>query len=99
GAGPVVMGTIGEGRTRDAGAQEASLTDTNVTPAGSVSASTTPVAGDGPPFVTTRLYVRLCPTTGWAGMCVFVTARSAIAGGACTVVCSIAALLPAFGSP
>ena len=66
------------------------LTETKVTPAGKASETITPVAGDGPLFVTTILYVRLLETMAGFGEAVFVTARFALVGPATirnTVLC------------
>ena len=54
------------------------LAEMKVTPAGSVSVNTALVAGDGPLFVTTILYVRLADTIAGFGDAVFVTARFAL---------------------
>ena len=54
------------------------LAETKVTPAGSVSVMTVFVAGEGPLFVTTILYVRLAATIAGFGEAVFVIARFAL---------------------
>jgi hypothetical protein len=54
------------------------LAEMKVTPGGSVSVNTALVAGDGPLFVTTILYVRLVDKIAGFGDAVFVTARFAL---------------------
>ncbi len=51
--------------------------ETNVTEPGSVSVTTTPVASDGPRFVTVTAYVTLLPATTGSTRSVFVIVRSA----------------------
>jgi len=53
--------------------------DTYVTPAGSVSSTLTPLAVDGPLFVTLNVYVNVPPTSTGSGLSLFVIARSALA--------------------
>jgi len=50
--------------------------DTYVTPAGSVSSTLTPLAVDGPLFVTLNVYVNVPPTSTGSGLSLFVIARS-----------------------
>src|SRR5205814_887327 len=57
------------------------VTETNVIPAGSGSATLTPVAASGPLFVTVSVQVTLLPSVAGFGEPLFVIARS-IAGGA-----------------
>jgi hypothetical protein len=54
------------------------VSETNVVPAGSVSAIDTPVASEGPLFVTTIVYARLAPAATLAAA-LFVTDTSALA--------------------
>ncbi len=70
------------------------LTETNVTPAGSVSVTLTLAASDGPRFCAVTVYVTLLPATTVAGP-VLVTARSA---DGVTFVVAFAELFPATGS-
>src|SRR5262249_42497966 len=72
------------------------LADTNATPVGNVSETTTPVASDGPPLCTDNVYVNESPAVTVAGAD-FVIDKSAD-GAACTVVDADALLFAAFGS-
>src|SRR5882762_4827851 len=56
------------------------VTETNVSPAGSVSLTLTPVAALGPLFVTVIVYVRLPPTMTGSGESALVMLRSAAGG-------------------
>ena len=68
--------------------------ETNVTPAGRVSVTTTPVAGLGPLLLAVTVYVMVLPATAEAGP-VFVIDRSA---EAVTLVVAVAVLSPLVGS-
>lgn len=61
------------------------LTETKLTPRGKISVTVAFVAGDGPLFVTTILYVRLLETVAGFGDDVLVTARFALVGPATTM--------------
>src|SRR6478735_466076 len=69
--------------------------DTNVTPAGRVSVSSTEVAVDGPPFVAVMVHVRRLPAMTGSGESVLVTRRSA---EAVTPVGTLTRLLALSGS-
>src|ERR1700712_466121 len=64
--------------------------ETRVTPAGSPSESITPVASEGPPFVTVRVYVSVCPTSTGCGLATRLRARSA--DGPLAVMATVASL-------
>ncbi len=53
------------------------MADTNVSPAGSASVTSTPVASSGPPLATVTTYVSVSPSCGEASSTAFVTVRSA----------------------
>jgi len=55
----------------------AGLAELNVNPLGYVSVTTKPWASDGPWFVTTKVYVKLCPAITGSGLSAFVIDTSA----------------------
>jgi hypothetical protein len=71
------------------------VADTNVTFAGNVSVTVTPVAELSPPFFTRMLYVRFCPANTGSGESLFLIERSAEGSPPLLVV---ELLVPAFGS-
>src|SRR5262249_37552973 len=69
--------------------------DTNASPAGSTSVTTTPLAWFGPLFVAVTTAVTVSPTSAKVGVTLFVSATSARVS---TGVCAVAVLLPGVGS-
>jgi hypothetical protein len=74
------------------------LAESNVTLAGNVSVTVTPVAELGPLLVTVIVYVTCSPTETGSGVSVLVIARSAEETEGLTVVDEVALLLPGTGS-
>src|SRR5579859_2413706 len=76
--------------------QPAPLARTKVTPAGSVSLTTTPLARAGPTLVALIVYISALPSLTGSGVAVSVSARS-VCTAALTVICVL--LFPVSGSP